>query len=406
MDQKTSKKHAAKAIELTDRIIRECGPRLCGTDACKRSAEILRDEFAHACDSAVIEGFDVRPNAFLGFLKASAVAYTLASVFLFFGYLVPAVLGYTFAVVITFSQFVFYRQIFDPFYRKGKGYNVVGVIEPSGEARQQVIVSGHHDSALIFNFFTRFPFLYKARILFAFLSIDIAFIMAWIWVIMECVTGSAPPFAGAMRYTAFFAMAFVGQLWFFAGPGVSPGAGDNLVASAIAAGTAGLFAGKKRPAHTRLIFVSYDAEESGLRGARAYARRHREELRSLPAWNFNMDCIFDPDQIKFLFTDLNGFVRLSRKMADECVDIAGSLGYRARPFRFLFGAGGTDAAEMAAIGVRATTLVAMSEDIARDTFYYHTSRDTVDHIQPGAVAAALAIVHRYILKKDGEARGI
>ena len=40
---------------------------------------------------------------------------------------------------------------------------------------------------------------------------------------------------------------------------------------------------------TRLLFVSFDAEESGLRGSRAWVKAHRADLQSLPTRALNID---------------------------------------------------------------------------------------------------------------------
>lgn len=399
---------AKEALDFTRKIIDECGPRLAGTEACKRSGDIIKREMDRQCDRAGIEEFDVHPAALLGFIRTSAVVYIVSSLFLFFGYVVPAATGYTFIAVISLSQFVFYLKVFDRFYKKEKGYNVYGVIEPAGEVRRQIIVSGHHDSAYVFNFFTKFPKLYRIRLVLGVLPMNVALILAWSWVIMKYAFDAPPPFADIFRYGAVVSFVFVAPLYFFIGKNGTPGAGDNMIATAIALKTAGIFGktGRKKKAalrHTRLIILSFDAEESGLRGARAYARRHRAELQAVPTSCFNMDSIYDLDKIKFLVRDINGFTALSRKMARRCIEIAGRLGYRTKPLVMPFGGGGTDAAELARVGVEATTLLAMPVSVERDAVVYHTPHDTVDHIQPEAVEAVLGILHEYILEMDGEA---
>jgi aminopeptidase YwaD len=402
---KIIRKHADEAIAYTARIIEEFGPRLCGTDSCKKSAYRIKGEMERYCDSSGIEEFDVRPKAFLGFLKASVILYLASSLLLFFGYLIPAALGYTLAVVMTITQFVFYLELFDPFYKKKKGCNVYGVIEPEGEVKQQILISGHHDSAHIFNFFTRFRRLYRIRIILGFLPVDLAFILAWCWVIMHYGFGFVPVFADIFRYGSLIAIIFTGQLYFFISSKGSPGAGDNLIASAIALKTAEVFSkkknrGKAQLKNTRLVLLSFDGEEAGLRGARAYAKKHKEELISIPTYNLNLDSIYDVSEIKFLRSDINGFVKLSRGMAKECAEITASLGYTSKPYRMEFGAGATDAAELAKIGVEATTLIAMTIDLNNESFCYHTGLDTVDKIQPEAVEAVLKIVHAYVTGKD------
>jgi aminopeptidase YwaD len=403
------RKQAGEAIALTGKIIDECSPRLCGSAACKNSAVIIKKELDKYCDSAGIDEFDVHPNAFLGFMKVSAVTYIVSTVLLFLGYPLPAALGYTSSVVLTVSQFVFYLTLFDRLYKKAMGYNVYGVIEPAGEVKQQIIVSGHHDSAFEFTFFKHFPKLYQLRIVLGFLPIDVACALSWTWVVMSHIYGAPPVFADALRYGALLATVLVVPLYFFTAPRGTPGAGDNLVASVIAVKIAEIFSKKKnrgRPAlrNTRVILASFDAEEVGLRGARAFAKEHRERLVSVPTYHFNMDCIFDVNKIKFMTADINGFVRLSKGMAKECAAIAGDFGYRAKLFRMFFGAGATDAAELAKIGAEATTLMAMSTKIEKSAFFYHTALDTIDRVQPEAVEACLKIISEYITRKDAAGR--
>ena len=404
-------RHAAESLDFTRNIIDECGPRLAGTEECKRSGDIIRKEMDRYCDRTEIEEFDFHPLAMLGFIRASAVSFIISSVFLFFGYIIPAAIGYTFGIVISVCQFVFYLQVFDRFYEKKKGYNVYGVIEPAAEVRQQIIVSGHHDSAYVFNYFAKFPKLYRIRLILGLIPINASFFLVWIWVIMKYAFDAIPAFADIFRYGAIASLFFVVPLVFFLGKKGTPGAGDNMIATAIALKIAELFKreGKKGRAalrHTRLVILSFDAEESGLRGARAFAEKHRAELQAIPAYCFNMDSIYDVDKIKFLVSDINGIVKLSGKMAARCVEIAKRHGYGARLMGMPFGGGGTDAAELAKVGVKATTLIAMPVSIERDVVVYHTLHDTVDHVHPEAVEACIKILHAYIVEMDGEAWGI
>lgn len=397
--------HVKDSLDFTRQVIDEYGPRLCGSEACEKSARVIHAELKKRCHSAGIEEFDVHPNAFLGFVKVSTVVYIISSLFLFFEYLAPAAIGYTFTMTMILCQFVLYLQVFDFLYKKKKGYNVYGVIEPRREVKQQIILGSHHDSARVFNYFTYFPRLYRIRLILGFGPIVLSFFILWAWIIMAAVTGHKPVFADWLRYGTVASFVFTGQLFFFIGKKGTPGAGDNLIATAMSITLAGIFGGaknKKKPPleHTRLVILSFDGEESGLRGARAYAQKHREELLSIPTYVFNMDSIYDADKIKFLISDINGLKMLSRKMAGECVDVAQRLGYRPKFFRFLFGAGGTDAAEFAKIGVEATTLIAMPISVERDAVVYHTPDDTVDNIEPEAVEAVLKIAEAYIAEKD------
>jgi len=363
---------ARGALALTEKLITAHGPRLAGSEADFKTAEDLHAEFSAVCDSAHIESFSMRPGSFLGFLRVTPGFFIAAAVLLLLGHVVAAATFFTLASAVAFSQFICYRQVFDPFYTGREGRNVYGVIEPSGEPRGQIVISGHHDSAYEFTLMTRLRGAYRPCVAGIIVSLTAAPLLTWTWVLWLAFTGEAPVFAAAHTYGMF-----------------ADGAAKK--------------AGRSPVRHTRLIFLSIDAEEAGLRGARAYAGRHGDELRSLPTRVLNMDSIYRKDRIKFLISDINGFVKLSRDMAEECVAVAEKAGYGAKLFRVYPGVGGTDAAEFAKIGVEATTLIAVPTDVEKEPMVYHTPADTVDNIEPGAVEACLRIVHDYIIKKDAEA---
>jgi hypothetical protein len=115
----------------------------------------------------------------------------------------------------------------------------------------------------------------------------------------------------------------------------------------------------------------------------------------------NIDSVYSADCIQFLRSDLNGFVALDHALAARCVEIAHGLGFRARVFRMYPGAGSTDAAEFAKVGVKATTLIALPTDVEHADLVYHTPRDTVSAIEPRAVEACLGIALGLARQLDG-----
>ena len=128
--------------------------------------------------------------------------------------------------------------------------------------------------------------------------------------------------------------------------------------------------------------------------------RHRLELQSVPSYMLNIDTIYNADQLQFMLSDLNGYVKLSQETALECQQIALQAGYPARLTRMLFGGGATDAAELAKVGVKATTMIAMPTEIIRDGLVYHTLQDTIDRVEPAAVKACLRVIHGFIIQKE------
>jgi hypothetical protein len=368
---------------------------------------MIAEKMKPYCDTVAIEPFVFHPDAFLGFMKFQAVTYLLATICFLMGgdWRWVAAIGYTLANINSLSQFVFYRELFDGFYKKATGYNVAGTIEPTDRVRQQIIISGHHDAAYIYNYLVRFQKLYGVRITLGIVPTILAMFLLWFWLIYEHLTGRAPFYSQIMPYFLIIGILLVGELFFFLGKKAAPGAGDNLIASAIVIKLAEIFGRAKKTGepllkHTRLLLLSHDAEEAGLRGARAYVRQHKQELLTIPTYVLNLDSIYDINEIQFLTSDINGSMKLSKNMAADCVQVAKELGYRTRTVPMTFGGGGTDSAEYARIGVEATTLIAMSTNMIRDHLTYHTLEDKVENLDPKTIEAAWKIVYHYVLKKE------
>jgi len=399
--------HVNKSIQLTKDIIDTCGPRLAGSEACKESAKIIHDELGKHCDTVHFHRFSFHPRAFFGHVEIVPILYILSTFLLFFNVFYAAWIGFLFMLFVFTIQFVYYKRFLDPLYTKAEGINVIGTIEPAGEVKQQVIISGHHDSARIFRLLSFNLQLYVLTISCAVITAVLAAAALTFVAAVHIITGRVSYLAEVLRYIIPFGALFYLPLFFFLSSEVTQGAGDNLISSCMLVTLAGLFSHlkksrKHRLDHTRLRFISFDAEESGVRGSKAYTRAYKKELQKLPTYNLNLDSIFDVNQIKFLTWDINGTVKLSKSMAKECVETAHDAGYNACLFRLIPGMGGTDAAEMARIGVHATSLVAMRTDFFQKKVIYHTHEDTPKNLDRKAVKAVLKIVSSYILKKELE----
>ena len=379
---------ARDAIDLTQRIIDRCGPRLAGTEASRKAARLLAARLHPLCDHVAVEPFSVHPDALMGFIRVTTVLYVAGTALLIASMSLAASVCFTAGALVTTSQFLLYREVLDPLFPRRVGHNVVAILEPEDEPSRQLIFAGHHDSTRVFNMLRRLPQLYRLRLAGAFVAV---FGMPLVgWLCAAFARQEVPPMIVALDCA--MGLVFLGPMWFFLGKEGVPGAGDNLIASSMLVSIArALRSADSGLRGTRVILFSSDAEEAGLRGARAFVRRHEAELGRLPTTLLNIDSVYRADRIQFLCSDLNGFVPLDRALADRCVEIAKGLGVAARTFRMYPGAGATDAAEFARVGVRSTTLIALPTDIEGGGLVYHTPHDTVATIQPTAVEACLGV---------------
>ncbi len=387
-------------FRITRNIIAECGPRLTGSPAAQKSAGILKRELDIFCDKTAIENFTVHPGAFLGWIRILVLFYLVGVVLLWFDLPLPAAILTTVGMIIMSLQFFLYITLLDPFYPAKTGKNVIGVLEPKNEVTQQVIISGHHDSARIFNFFIHQPSWYPVRVMGGIGSVVLLMVTAWVSTLLQAGSRIVPDWFAIIYWILTALLVLVLQLWFFASSKGTPGAGDNLIASAAAVETGRYFAELRKQGkglnNTRLILASWDAEEAGLRGARAYANAHKKEFSEIPTWNFNIDCPYSADSLFFLTSDINGSVKLSESMAEQCRKICSDLGFAAevKPIEFL--TGGTDAAEFAKKGVHATTLIGMPWGNSSRASVYHTPADIPENIDEKAIEAVLLTARRFI----------
>lgn len=401
-------KRTDAAMSLTEEVTTRWNDRLVGSEACLACGDFLEKEIGSFCDTIETQEFSVKPGSFLGYIRINIVLFLLALVALYFRQIGLATGLTSLSLLITILQFFFYREFIDFLYPKKRGKNVFGRIEPSGEVKQQIIVSAHHDSAHIFNFLEKDAKSYSRKILNGFSTLIFAVLFTWILFIAQLVG-----YHNDVLFWSFIGFLTFGTirlypLWFFFDKKGTPGAGDNMVCTALAIEIGKYFAEQKEAGnglkHTRVMIASWDAEECGLRGARAFTKMYEADLQATKTYNFNLECMYDHEQMSFLTSDLNGFVALSEHMAEECAQVGEGLGYPIELHKFPFLAGGTDAAEFAKRGIEATTLAAMNWTTRGDEPAYHTTRDTIDAVDREAVERSIAIGIHYVLKKEMEVK--
>jgi len=397
-----TKDNVKNALAFTDEITKTFPSRLVGTPDCDNAGIRIEEEFKKNCDPRTVKrkSFSLNPRSFLKYFRPAIGMYgaALSAIYLKRPGVALGILGSVLSVFV--SQFMFYKKIFDPLFPKATGYNVYGSVEPEGEVKQQIILSGHHDSAYVFHYLEFNPRIYPLFIIVPL----VFFLLAIVFSVFMAVTKRNPAW---IKKVLTAGMAGVMPLWWFTTDKVSPGAGDNMIAVAVANEATKIFAdlkkqGKNPLKHTRIICLSVDGEESGLRGAMAFVKDNLDDLKKTKTYVFNMDTFYTADKLVFFDNDLNLTVDLSREMANECKEIATSLGYKATVSKMPWGGGSTDAAAFGQKGIEATNLIAMELDPWKfeGDMVYHTSKDKTEYIEPRVVEQALNVIKEYILKKD------
>lgn len=399
-----TEEHVHNALAFTDEVCTKYPDRIAGSYSCKDAGLRIMKEFEKNCDEGTIEreSFTCHPKSFLKHIRPAVIIYLASVAAMFLGKPLYALIGLTLNLVVFSSQLVFYWKIFDFLFPKETGYNIHGTVEPEKEVKQQIILCGHHDSAYVFHYMEKSPKYYPLLVTAAITP----FVLGFVFAVIMNVTGIAYPW---MKLVMAVGALGVIPLWWFTTDTVSPGAGDNMIAVALAHEGTKLFSdlkkqGKNPLRHTRLICLTVDGEEAGLRGSMAYVKRHKYELTETKTFVLCMDTIFNADKLNFFNRDLNLTVKCSDKMARECTEIAKDLGYGARVSKMPWGGGSTDAAAFAKAGIESTCLLAFELNVLnlQEDLVYHTPADTVEAIEPRVVEQSLNVIKEYVLKKDRE----
>ena len=396
--------HVRHALQFTDDIVKNFPDRLAGSDSCNRAGESIAEEFSRHCDSNSVkrESFTFHPAACVKIIRPMVILYVIAIVFIFLKMPFVSLFCLLMFLALFSSQIVFYKKIFDPFFPKAPGYNIFGIVEPDHDAKQQIILCGHHDAAYVFHYMALSPRLYPFVVFGGLLSFLLGISLSIACIIMDNQPWWIPPLMAA-------SFVLVLPLWWFTTNTVSPGAGDNMIAVALANEVTRVLADSKKTgnnllSHTRIVCLSVDAEESGLRGSIAYVSRHAQEMVSTKSYVLCLDTLYKADKLIFFNNDMNLTTDLSDSMANDLTNIAEELGYGARVARMPWGGGSTDAAAFARGGIEATCMLAFDLNVRKlpKDLVYHTLKDTTDAIEPAMVEQAINVTIDYILKKDKE----
>ncbi|SVD93370.1 uncharacterized protein METZ01_LOCUS446224, partial [marine metagenome] len=258
-------------LDLTSEILDETGPRLTGTESCKKAGKLLKLNLDKFCDQIFSEKFQCSRDAFLYHIRYFSISYVLAFIFLCMGrqWSYVAAVVTIFGCLIVLFEFVFYFEFIDLFFKKTLGYNISGIIDPDENADQQVIISGHYDSPHVFSFLNKHQRLYKYRIaLNSILYLLITGVSLW-FAYLQFFNIDKVQLNLNLLIILGIGVFFIGQYFFFVSWEVSPGAGDNLISACMVVKLSELFSNNRSRGsalkYTRLIFLCPDAEESGLR---------------------------------------------------------------------------------------------------------------------------------------------
>lgn len=372
------------------KVCKEIGPRASGSAEERKAQEHFAQEMNTCADTVVSEDFDVHPHAFMSWVVIDGILLLLSLLFSFIKLPIVSTVFTVVAFVCLFTEFLMYWEFLDPLFPKKTSCNVIGTRKPKGEVKQRIIFSGHVDSA----FEWTYTHLGGKNLLF---GVGIYAVVGMIYVLVVSIITMAKfgvaggDVVGWVRVLQFIQLAFIpgfiAVLFFTNFKLPVTGANDNLTGSVASIAVLKFLEDNNIEfENTEVVAMTAGCEEAGLRGSRAYAKRHNKELKEIPTVFFGMDTLTDYDDIAIYSRDMTGTVKTDPRVCALMKKGAERAGLDV-PYSSVY-LGASDAAAVSKLGIPAATLAAMNPGPPR---YYHTREDLPEILVPKTVEKCLDI---------------
>lgn len=371
--------YANFAARTIKKVCQEIGPREAGTQAELDAQNFMAKQVGDAADEVKQESFTIAHRAFLMWLRISgillliAVAAGVVNAFLpdiIFAPYVALVCCILTAIMI-FGEFLFYKPVIDPFFKKLTSHNTYCIRKASGETKRRIIFAGHADSSIEWRptHIGGAPLMYVAYI---YPAVGLGYTL--ITTIYMLATNHVNPVL--LLIGLAFVPGYIGLTIFMNYKVCVDGANDNLTGCMTGAAVLKFLGDNDiRFENTEVIAMFSGSEEEGLRGAKAAAKLHPEFKKGgdIETVFIAVDTMTDYDDMFVYNRDMSGLT----KHSDEACALMKQAGKNAGvdiKYSVVF-AGASDAAAMTQGGVHATTLAAMNPGPPK---YYHTRDDKAD----------------------------
>ncbi|MDR1940260.1 MAG: Zn-dependent exopeptidase M28 [Clostridiales bacterium] len=369
-----------------------------GSKGEKDAQDYFNSELAKTCDSVKTEEFTLSPDAFMDWIYITA-SLMIAGFISYFFLPVLAIALLLIAFIPLISQLVMYKTLIDPLFKKKTSVNVVGVIKPTGTVKRRIIINGHADATQEWHWHYKFGM--KGLLVVVAASLVGAFYIIGLSIAALITNGAEPAVAsGVLLILGLCGLVFV-VFWvalykFHDKKVIVDGANDNLTACYVSLAVPKAFKeGGIKLKNTELCVLISGSEEAGLRGAKAFAKAHKEEYSDVETIVVCMETLREAEHFSLYTKDINGTVKTDLDVAGLVREAGKSNGVDLKYATVSLGA--TDSGAFAQAGFKSTCLAAMAHNLQD---YYHTRRDTKDNLDPAVIGKAFDIVTDAIFLYD------
>ena len=381
------------AIKHIKTMCKNFGPRPVGSEAEINTQEYLAKELETTCDTVLKEEYKCSDKAFMSWVPIGATLIILSAIFFTLGLPVVSLVAGCLTLFLILAEFIFYKPVLDIFFPKKTSMNVTGIRKASGETKRRIIFSGHVDSAFEWTYTYHGGRPVVAGII----------VTAVIAVLLNIGGGIYGMIAGdgivwtddnlALKIIAIVMYVtlpvMVAALFFCNYKRPVTGANDDLSGCMVSAAVLKFMAANNiRFENTEVVALMAGGEEAGLRGSKAWAKAHADEMKAdgVETVFVSLDTIREIDFMAIYDKDMTGMVKNDKRVAALIQNAAKNVGHDV-PIKTIE-LGSTDAAALSQAGIPASAFTARDPSPAR---YYHTRLDTEDNLDPKMLETGLKI---------------
>lgn len=390
--------YAARAIK---KVCKEIGPRFSGSEEEKKGIEFMSEELKTCCDDVKVDSFSVHPKAFLGWIPMSGALMIVASVLFFVAQFFEIAALFFVTVAISaiclffgITEFVFYIETLDKFTPKKTSYNTYGIRKASGETKRRIIFAGHADSSKEW----RFSYIGGPKLLILTLGgalVGLVYsLAASIFAVIR--TYMNPEFVSSLTVDILsyimlgFIVFFITAIFMYDSKRVVEGANDDLTGCFTSIAVLKFMQDNDiRLENTEVIALCTGSEETGLRGAKDFIKKHSEEFSDVETIFVALDTIRDYDHMGIYNKDMSGVVKNNPEVCNLLREAGNLAGFENLSYKTV-SLGATDAAAISKSksSIKAAAFAAMDPAPAK---YYHTRLDTHENLDLKAIEAGVGL---------------
>ena len=367
-----------------------------GSQSERDAQDYFKKELSEFADEVYSEDFTLHPHAFMGFIFYSAI-FSLIGVACYWLSPVSSVLPVVgtvltlLAVLMFLFEFLFYGEFVDFLFPKRVSRNVFATRKPSGEVKRRIIFGGHTDASPEWTFSLHGGLPALAAVIGG--SIIGMFIIfgSNIAIFVKSLMSDAVVLEGFWKVLGIVnicTIPFIIAIMFFINWRVIvDGANDNLSANYISMAVMKEMAENDiRFENTEVCCLLSGSEEAGLRGAKAFAKKHRQEMLDVETVFISLDTMREIKEFRINTIGCTGTVHSDEAVGDLLHEAGMNCGVDI-PRSELY-PGAVDADGFTKYGLRACGFTGVSHD---PKTYYHTREDSWDNISPECIELSLDI---------------